>query len=547
VTLRDPTAAAPAPSAPSAGDGDVPSETLPQATLAQAAPAVLAQAALAQAALAQLAEGVIVTDAAGRITFVNEAAARLHGVARLDVAPEAYADTYHLLTEGGDPYPSAELPLARAVLRGETVTEVRWRIGRPDRTEVLAVGSARPVLGPDGARLGAVLTVRDDTARAAAVAELEAANQQLQEQAAELEATAEELQATAAHLEEQTEAADRARAAAEAARARTAGVLEAVADAYFALDADFRITEVNAAMARGSGLARDRLLGRDFWEAFPGAVGTAFERHYRAAATERVDAHFTHDYSDGRLDLVVEVDAYPAEGGGIAVFWRDVTVRARGIADRERLLAAERAARAAAEAAAARAGLLQDLTAALSHALTREQVAAVVVERVSTALGAHLGVLALMTPEGDRLAVAAAERLRDDTWHAWATFPLDAPVPLAEAARAGRPVVLPTFDAIAAHAPSIADLCRDYGTEALCAVPVVGPTGRVIGTFGLSFPAPRPLADEVALWRRSPGRPRRRWSGRGSSRRSTPRARRPRRRGPRRRPRTGRRASSSRP
>jgi signal transduction histidine kinase len=126
-------------------------------------------------------------------------------------------------------------------------------------------------------------------------------------------------------------------------------------------------------------------------------------------------------------------------------------------------------------------------------------VAAVVVERISTAFGAHLGVLALVTPAGDRLAVAAAERLRDDTWHAWATFPLDAPVPLAEAARAGRPVVLPTFDAIAAHAPSIADLCRDYGTEALCAVPVVGPTGRVIGTFGLSFPAPRPLADEVAL------------------------------------------------
>jgi signal transduction histidine kinase len=95
--------------------------------------------------------------------------------------------------------------------------------------------------------------------------------------------------------------------------------------------------------------------------------------------------------------------------------------------------------------------------------------------------------------------VAAAERLRDDTWHAWATFPLDAPVPLAEAARAARPVVLPTFDAIAAHAPSIADLCRDYGTEALCAVPVVGPTGRVLGTLGLSFPAPRPLVDEVAL------------------------------------------------
>jgi PAS domain-containing protein len=73
--------------------------------------------------LGQLAEGVIVTDVAGRITFVNEAAARLHGVARLDVAPEAYAETYQLLTVDGRPYPSAELPLARAVLRGETVID----------------------------------------------------------------------------------------------------------------------------------------------------------------------------------------------------------------------------------------------------------------------------------------------------------------------------------------------------------------------------------------------------------------------------------------
>jgi PAS domain S-box-containing protein len=296
---------------------------------AEMPPAEMPQAALAQAALAQLAEGVIVADAAGRITFVNAAAARLHGVARLDVAPDAYAETYHLLTEGGDPYPSDALPLARAVLRGETVTDARWRVRRPDGTEVLAVGSARPVLGPDGARLGAVLTVRDETARAEAVAEVEAANTLLQEQAAELEAQAEELQATAAHLEEQTEAADRARRAAEAERARATGVLEATADAYFALDAAFRIVEVNAAMERGTGLARDQLLGRDFWQTFPGALGTAFERHYRAAAAERVEAHFTHDYSDGRLDLVVDVDAYPAPGGGVVVFWRDVTARVR--------------------------------------------------------------------------------------------------------------------------------------------------------------------------------------------------------------------------
>jgi PAS domain S-box-containing protein len=138
--------------------------TLPDATAAQVGPT----AAERDAALGQLTEGVIVTDPAGRITFVNEAAARLHGVAQLDVPPSAYSATYHLFTEDGQPYPPEELPLARAVLRGETVADARWRIRRPDGTEVLAIGSAQPLHAPDGAPVGAVLTLRDDTARDAA-------------------------------------------------------------------------------------------------------------------------------------------------------------------------------------------------------------------------------------------------------------------------------------------------------------------------------------------------------------------------------------------
>jgi len=119
------------------------------------------------AILAQLAEGVIVTDATGRITLVNEAAAAIHGVARLDVVPDHYSESYHLYTESGEPYAAHDLPLARAV-RGETVRDARWRVRRPDGVEVLAIGSARPLVGRDGRSVGAVLTMRDDTARDAA-------------------------------------------------------------------------------------------------------------------------------------------------------------------------------------------------------------------------------------------------------------------------------------------------------------------------------------------------------------------------------------------
>jgi PAS domain S-box-containing protein len=142
------------------------------------------------AILGQIAEGVIVTDTAGRITLVNEAAAAIHGVARLDVAPDAYSETYHLYTEDGVPYPPEALPLARAVT-GATVLDARWRVRRPDGVEVLAIGSARPLVGGDGHRVGAVLTMRDDTARDAAERALRASEAELRELNATLSARVE--------------------------------------------------------------------------------------------------------------------------------------------------------------------------------------------------------------------------------------------------------------------------------------------------------------------------------------------------------------------
>lgn len=121
-----------------------------------------------EAILSQLAEGIILTDAEGRILFVNQAANDLHGVAKLDVAPDQYAESYSLLTEAGEPHPSMDLPLARAVVREETVMGARWRIRRPDGKEVLAIGNAQPVYAADGEKLGAVLTIQDDTARQSA-------------------------------------------------------------------------------------------------------------------------------------------------------------------------------------------------------------------------------------------------------------------------------------------------------------------------------------------------------------------------------------------
>ncbi|MGN2243855.1 PAS domain S-box protein [Frateuria sp. GZRR33] len=113
--------------------------------------------------LGQLREGVVLADREGRITFINEAAAEFLDASRLGVLPEDYSRVFHVLTEDGQPYPTFELPLARAV-RGETVAEARWSIRR-DGTQRIAGGAAQPLFDADGTMTGAVLTFHDDTAR----------------------------------------------------------------------------------------------------------------------------------------------------------------------------------------------------------------------------------------------------------------------------------------------------------------------------------------------------------------------------------------------
>ena len=87
--------------------------------------------------------------------------------------------------------------------------------------------------------------------------ELEAANRQLHVQGAELVKRTEQ---------------------AELERERTAGILDAMADAHCILDEDYRFTRVNAAMERSVGQLEAAFLCRAMWEVFP----TPWERCSRS-------------------------------------------------------------------------------------------------------------------------------------------------------------------------------------------------------------------------------------------------------------------------
>ena len=132
------------------------------------------------------------------------------------------------------------------------------------------------------------------------------------------------------------EAADNERALreeADAARERASTILESITDGFLAFDRDWRFTYVNAEAERLTGLSRADVIGRDFWETFPGSYESELGARYRATVAEQVTAEFETLYEPwGRW---FEIRAYPSKGGGLSVYFRDVTDRKRHL-DRER-------------------------------------------------------------------------------------------------------------------------------------------------------------------------------------------------------------------
>ncbi|MGD0951242.1 MAG: PAS domain S-box protein [Methanotrichaceae archaeon] len=119
--------------------------------------------------------------------------------------------------------------------------------------------------------------------------------------------------------------------------------LESIRDGFFACDGDWRFVYVNAPAERILGICREEVLGRSHWEVFPLTLGTNLEREYRLAAAGEV-RDFENFYEPwGRW---FRNRCYPHEGGGMSVYFEDITERKRAEEERERLLsdlAAEKA------------------------------------------------------------------------------------------------------------------------------------------------------------------------------------------------------------
>jgi PAS domain S-box-containing protein len=171
----------------------------------------------------------------------------------------------------------------------------------------LRASRAVPILAPSGAVLGSFTLYYRDRRHASA-----------QEEAAMA------LLANTASLVigQRHEAAER-----QAAELRSRAILESMSEGFIALDAEWRITYANRAAEDVTRRRREQLVGGQFWDLFRTLRGTpeetALRRSVQTGAANRIS---TYDAGQGRW---FEINAFPMEGGGIVLYFRDETDRRR--------------------------------------------------------------------------------------------------------------------------------------------------------------------------------------------------------------------------
>ena len=141
------------------------------------------------------------------------------------------------------------------------------------------------------------------------------------------------------------------------------------------------------------------------------------------------------------------------------------------------------ASQSAAESLASQLGHLQSLTAALTGTSEVDDIAEIVVTHAADAFGALFSALYLRS--GDSLEVLRARGSTSDWQSAWGTLPIDAALPVCEAARTGQPVVARGSEELLQRYPDprvqpLSDV------SLVCAPLQVGE--RNLGVMALTFP-----------------------------------------------------------
>jgi PAS domain S-box-containing protein len=161
--------------------------------------------------------------------------------------------------------------------------------------------------------------------------------------------------------------------------------------------------------------------------------------------------------------------------------------------DNARLYYETRQARQAAERTAQRTARLQAITAALSGALTPSQVANAILREGVPATDAEEGSVIVLGDDGTHFELLYETGYSEPHLGPFRRFPLDAPVPIADAARTRQPIWLESPNERNAHYPASPTL--DVRQGAWAALPLIV-NERALGGLGLSFATARRFSDD---------------------------------------------------
>jgi PAS domain S-box-containing protein len=112
-------------------------------------------------------------------------------------------------------------------------------------------------------------------------------------------------------------------------------ILGSITDLFYALDHEWRFTEINRQTEMRFGKTRDELIGRVIWEVYPDTINSPLFHNFHKTMEEGVAAHFELP-SKMWSGVWYEVHAYPTVEG-LSVYLRDISERKRAEASNQLL------------------------------------------------------------------------------------------------------------------------------------------------------------------------------------------------------------------
>lgn len=229
-------------------------------------------------------EGVIGVDEHGRITVANPAAAKLLGHRTEELIGQHEHELFHRTRADGTPYAADACPIHRSIEDG-TIHHAAGEVFTRKSGSTFPVEYTSAPIREKGRIVGASLIFTDVSERLRAESVVRESNR------------------------------------------RVLSIYEAMPEAFFSLDRDWRITYLNPAAQRLVGLLLDQAAGKPFWSVVPDLGGTQAETEARRALQERgrgrVESH------SATLGKWLEATVYGVEDN-VSLYLRDVTEIRRG-------------------------------------------------------------------------------------------------------------------------------------------------------------------------------------------------------------------------